>query len=260
MVLFGSMNYPKLDPLGELDRIAKQGFDFVDFTTETKSRVEYLDVKIVRNKIEDLGLKVVGSTDWRLHTGSPYPAIRKEACNEILKEIEFLAEIGAKYTTVHFDTHSSGFERELSMKRIIESFHIFAENAKEIGVTVVVENGDGTEEHINEIGLLMHEVPSVFFHIDVGHAHINGGNEGINEFIERYKDRIKHIHFSDNLGAYDEHLGMGYGDVDWERTVKLLKKIGYDSTITLETFNPKDKKDVLLDSFSKAKKIWREGI
>jgi len=254
------MNYPKLDPIGELDRIAKQGFDFVDFTTETKSRVEYLDVKIIRNKIEDLGLEVVGSTDWRLHTGSPYPAVRKESCNEILKEIEFLAEIGAKYTTVHFDTHSSGFERELSMKRIIESFHIFAENAKEIGVTVVVENGDGTEEHINEIGLLMREVPSVFFHIDIGHAHINGGNESINEFIERYKDRIRHVHFSDNSGAYDEHLGMGYGGVDWERTVKLLKKIRYDSTITLETFNPKDNKNVLLDSFSKAKKMWREGI
>jgi sugar phosphate isomerase/epimerase len=255
MVLFGSMNAPKLDPIKEVKRIAKQGFDFVDFTIETRTRVEYLDTTKTRKQIEDLGLGIVGSTDWRLPTASPYPAVRKASCNEMIQEMGCLADLGAGVMTIHFDHSSSGFERRLSLEREIESYHLFSDKAKELGVTIVVENFEGTDEHRREIGALLKATPSLFLHLDVGHTNRKGGNIGIRKFIRGYNKKIRHLHISDNHGDQDEHLGVGFGTINWGMVLRELKRIGYDETITFETFRPKG---ALLKSFSQIKKMWED--
>ena len=57
------------------------------------------------------------------------------------------------------------------------------------------------------------------------------------KFIERFPDRIDHIHISDNLGEEDNHLPVGAGTVNFHEIVKALKGIGYAKTITLEVFS-----------------------
>ena len=44
--------------------------------------------------------------------------------------------------------------------------------------------------------------------LDVAHANL-GGETGL--FLERYGDKIGHIHVSDNHGQLDEHLQLGEG-------------------------------------------------
>lgn len=74
--------------------------------------------------------------------------------------------------------------------------------------------------------------------LDIGHAHIEDakGKRAV-KFIERFPERIDHIHISDNLGGADNHLPVGAGSVNFHEIVQALKGIGYDETITLEVFS-----------------------
>ena len=66
-------------------------------------------------------------------------------------------------------------------------------------------------------------------------------------------DKIIHIHWRDNHGRKDEHLPIGEGLIDHEKTVRALKNIEYDRTITLEVFtNSNDAKS----SSDKLKIMW----
>jgi len=67
---------------------------------------------------------------------------------------------------------------------------------------------------------------------DIGHANIN---HQIQDFIARFSDKIVHIHASDNDGAGDKHLGIGYGTIDWNSVAKALAKVKYNGLIILES-------------------------
>ena len=80
--------------------------------------------------------------------------------------------------------------------------------------------------------------PSLKLTLDTGHAHIGSRGRNRNlDFIERFADRIGHVHASDNFGKEDNHLPVGAGTADFRKIVKALKGIGYDETMTLEVFS-----------------------
>lgn len=68
--------------------------------------------------------------------------------------------------------------------------------------------------------------------VDVGHSNINR-QTGL--FLNTFRDRIVHVHLSDNDGKVDQHLGLGYGTVDWKKVMGLLRKNGYDKVIVIES-------------------------
>jgi sugar phosphate isomerase/epimerase len=78
------------------------------------------------------------------------------------------------------------------------------------------------EEIHEDIGLVL----------DVGHANINGQTE---RFFKIFADRIVHIHAHDNDGRSDQHLGIGYGTIDWQKFAKTLKEISYDKIVVIES-------------------------
>jgi sugar phosphate isomerase/epimerase len=43
------------------------------------------------------------------------------------------------------------------------------------------------------------------------------------------------MHVSDNDGAYDMHLGIGYGTIDWDSVAKAVKQAKYSNVIMLES-------------------------
>jgi len=47
--------------------------------------------------------------------------------------------------------------------------------------------------------------------LDVGHANINGQ---IESFLTTFADKIVDMHVHDNYGKGDQHLGIGYGNIN----------------------------------------------
>ena len=79
--------------------------------------------------------------------------------------------------------------------------------------------------------------PGMQLVLDTGHANIGDTTaHRVLEFIERFSDRLGHLHISDNNGRADEHLPVGHGNIDFKSVVRALKSIGYAGTLTLEIF------------------------
>ncbi|MEM2971159.1 MAG: sugar phosphate isomerase/epimerase family protein [Candidatus Bathyarchaeia archaeon] len=68
--------------------------------------------------------------------------------------------------------------------------------------------------------------------LDVGHANLNGQTA---LFIKTFSNKIVHIHAHDNNGRSDQHLGIGYGTINWKSFGDMLKDIGYDKVVVVES-------------------------
>ena len=73
------------------------------------------------------------------------------------------------------------------------------------------------------------------FCLDVGHALLVG--KEIYSTIQEISRNLVALHVHDNDGAHDQHLAPYMGVLDWNRFVEGLKAIGYNKTMSFETFN-----------------------
>jgi sugar phosphate isomerase/epimerase len=78
------------------------------------------------------------------------------------------------------------------------------------------------ETSLNDVGIAL----------DVGHANLEAQTES---FLRKLPDKIVHIHVSDNTGENDQHLGVGYGRIDWQRFAETLREIAYDKKVMVES-------------------------
>jgi sugar phosphate isomerase/epimerase len=108
--------------------------------------------------------------------------------------------------------------------------------AENYGLKIAIENVpepypflmksvDDFSKFFNEIG------EDIGIVLDVGHSNINGQTE---LFLETFTDKIVHMHLSDNNGEADQHLGIGYGTVNWKRITDMIKETSYKGVAVIE--------------------------
>lgn len=73
------------------------------------------------------------------------------------------------------------------------------------------------------------------FCLDTGHLLLLG--KDIKNSMTQLGDRIEAFHVHDNNGLDDQHLAPYMGVLDWERFIEGLRAIGYNQTMSFETFN-----------------------
>lgn len=249
----GYPNHPRLDLVQEIEWTGENGFGFLDlFIEEDQAVPEKIDVDSAKASIKKHGLGIVGHTACYLPFGSAIPALRKAACDEVIASLPVFRELGAKYVTVHGNWPVSFFSVKEGIDFQVESLTCLVDAARDSGVEIMYEHIESRRDRLQVVVEIMNNVPGLLFHLDVGH--VNVGRKDPSKFIERFADRLIHVHFSDNNGLSDQHLPLGCGTVDWERVVDCLKQ-HYDGTITLEVFT-KDR-DYLLMSKSKLEELWK---
>lgn len=69
--------------------------------------------------------------------------------------------------------------------------------------------------------------------LDIGHAQYS--RAPLPQWFADLKDRIGYLHLSDNMGAFDDHLPLGQGIIDWAAADRLWKSLEKHIPITLET-------------------------
>lgn len=80
--------------------------------------------------------------------------------------------------------------------------------------------------------------PKVGICLDLGHA--NYSRACLEEWFDALHDRIGYLHLSDNTGAYDSHLPLGQGSVDWRTADRLWRTLPGPVPVTIETKTPED--------------------
>ena len=110
--------------------------------------------------------------------------------------------------------------------------------AKEYGLRIAIENlprkygsvmstSEDFKRLYSETGLT-----DIGIVLDAGHANIEAQ---IEPFLTNLGNEIYELHLSDNMGEQDQHLGIGYGKIDWESIAQSLNRINFSGTIMIES-------------------------
>ncbi len=248
------MNNPRIDPVSEIDFFALHNFDFVDLTLEfPAAHISIIDREAVLKKIKATQLGVIGHTTYYLPFASPINSVREAAIGDVIETLRFFAEAGAKLVTVHPDPGVGPIDAQTTIGLNAMSFKIISDEARKHGLTIVVENVPGMFSNPEALKEIFNQVPELGFHLDVGHAFI--GRDRFKHLLGLFKDRLLHIHLSDNRLREDDHMPLGAGNIKWEEVITSIKATGYDGTFTLEVFSV-DRRYVLA-SRDKFLELWR---
>jgi sugar phosphate isomerase/epimerase len=209
----------------------------------------------VLKALKDTGLDVVGHTAYYLPFGSPVAALREAAVRDVIACLGFLREAGASVVTVHPDPGVGPIDHSTVVSLNALSFKIISDEAAKHGMTLVAENVPGPFSSVEAIRSLLGAVPALGFHLDVGHAFIRRNR--FRQLLTAFKEKLLHVHLSDNRLRADDHMPIGAGSIAWEDVIKNIKKSGYDSTITLEVFSSDLR--YVLGSRDKVVSLWNRS-
>ena len=216
-----------------------------------------MDSAAIRAALDATGLGVVGHTAWYLPFASAVPRIRAAAIEEVVSTFPHFATVGATLVNVHPDPgwRTVGIGAEQTLAWNVTAFARLAEEAAASRLRLMVENLPHAYESVDAMRALLGAHPAIGLHLDLGHAQVRGNRTP--DYLAAFADRIAHVHLSDNTGRADDHLPLGAGRLDWKRLIRMVKRTGYDATITLEVFS--DDKDYLLASQRKLRTAWDTG-
>ncbi len=246
-MLYGAMNFPVRPLLDELESIAGMGFDYLELAMDSP-RAHHSVVSRQKNRLlESLrrhNMKIVCHLPSFLWTADLTESLRTASQNELIQSLEVAADLEPIKVVLHpsYVTGLGLFVIDQARQYAMESLEAVVSKAEELGVILCLENmfpqANGLSEP-DEFAEVLGEFPSLRLTLDTGHARIGGkGDRKTLDFIERFADRLAHVHTGDNFGKQDNHLPVGAGTTDFRKIVKALKKIGYDDTVTFEVFSP----------------------
>ena len=177
------------------------------------------------------------------------------------KKIERVLTIAGKLQAEHIVVHST-FDplnpdpryREMWLERSTDFWKSLIPIAQKNNSMVVIENiYDKTPENLIA---LINAVDSPFFKgcLDVGHANIFG-TISLVDWLEDFKKELFHLHLHDNMGATDDHLGLGEGNIDFNSFFSALGNIRHLPACTLEVLDKEQLEKSI--AFLKNMGVWR---
>ncbi len=125
-------------------------------------------------------------------------------------------------------------------KKNLESVRMLFRFAKDNGVNAVLENvmAPFVIRSVEDFKRFYEEVGEpISLVLDTGHANLTGE---LQRFLVELPEKITHVHAHDNLGKSDQHLGVGYGSIDWKKTTDLLKRVSYKEIVMIESVEHTD--------------------
>jgi len=197
-------------------------------------------VSILKNIGESYGLKYsIHAPFADINIASPSKTMLKAMLKRLEKSISCAGALNAYVWVFHpgLKTGVSMFYPGMDWLQNLKTTRLLLKTASDYGVKIAIENVPepypflmkSVEDFSRFYEELNEDVDLVF---DIGHANLNGQ---IERFLMVFAGKIVHIHAHDNNGKDDQHLGMGYGNIDWKSVANTLKRISYDKVIIIES-------------------------
>ncbi len=237
-----------------LPRIKQAGFDGIEVGIFDPSR---FDAAMVRRELNNHGLSstVVSVLPKGTSLIEDDASVRAATLDHMQRVAEATADAGAEilagplYSPVGYLPGRRRTKEEWS--NAIESYQALAPLLKGLNVTLAVEPLNRFETFFlntaADAAELMKAVnhPNVGILFDTFHANIEEKN--IASGYRTVAPWLKHVHTCEN----DRGI-PGSGHVDWPGVFQVLKEIGYDGWLTIESFG------FALPELSAAASIWRD--
>lgn len=196
--------------------------DALEYLSKEKDYVEivsegYHDIKKYGDVLDSFSLR------YSIHSpfiGLDIANIRDEIRNTSLNIIRDTIDASIKYNPLILIVHPGMIVAKHLKKDNIKAFKksilYLSELSLEYSIDIALENMPLKFLFLtqpDELGL----IDELKFCLDIGHANIT---KNIDEFL--YTD-IDHVHIHDNDGISDDHLGLGYGNIDIRSVLEKLK-------------------------------------
>jgi sugar phosphate isomerase/epimerase len=173
-----------------------------------------------------------------INVASPSKPMLNGSLKRLKQSMAYASALNGQLWVFHpgIKTGISMFYPGKDWKQNIEGIRELHKAAEEYGLDVAMENlpekygfiMKGPEDFVKFYKETSLDIDVV---LDVGHANLEGQIEA---FLRKLPDKIVHIHVSDNMGENDQHLGIGYGKIRWQRFAEILREIAYDKTVMVE--------------------------
>ena len=240
-----------------------------------------LSSTLISNVMKDLPLQKIlleemaaeGLTFMDAH--APYGPMRDLICpvaearpQMLLRQkltLQILADMGVKTITIHTgnETHYPGYDLEVMYDCMKRSLDELLPMAEKLGIVICIENiwyQINTPERL--LGIKK-EFPTDALGLcyDSGHANVmdkgrnfpdsnpfkywkDGPPQFDDRILEKMLPQVVNCHLHDNDGSEDSHLLPGEGNIDWEKTMTLLKQAPRLQVIQSEVKFPREKLSV----------------
>ncbi|RME55821.1 MAG: sugar phosphate isomerase/epimerase [Caldilineae bacterium] len=256
----GAMNDPQRNLFDEIRWIGENGFDYIDLTVEAPAAAaESTPWREVAGAIQDAGLGVICHAAPYLPIHNPSPLVRQAALDELRRTVDVAQILGAPLCTMHF----MGWPRYLRDREGYEFYRqmldILVRHGAERGVDVAMENGVDNRHQLKYFREIFQRTPGLKLLYDVGHGNLATAKSMTREYLFALRDRLAHIHMSDNNGREDLHLPFGApirGGLDLLQNLRTLRSFHYDGSITVEVFG---ERRWLLLSAQRIRDLWEEA-
>jgi len=169
----------------------------------------------------------------------PSPVLRRTILKRLEKSIIYAGQLDCRLWLFHpgLQTGVSHFYPGRDWQVNLDSVRTLLKISRKEGVEIAIENVPEpfpfVMKNVQDFSRFYDELnDDIGIVLDVAHANLN---HQIQDFVRQFPEKIVHMHVSDNDGAHDLHLGIGYGNIDWESVAKEIKKIKYGNVIMLES-------------------------
>lgn len=218
--------------LDEVMYICKLGYPFVEYSLSDPTKVEAELEKLT-------SLKELYNIDLMAHfpnEDNPFDikVLSEKFVPRMKKLLDLSSKLGIKKGTFHF-----WMDRRWASQDLVDEKISLVDNmvsyGKDRGIVLCIEN---LSERYDSFAKAFNSVPDLMMTLDIGHAQLLASRNTSFDFIDKYFNRIQHVHVHDNYGGVsvkdDLHLCLGEGIVDYPAILTALKERGYDSTISME--------------------------
>ena len=239
------------------DGLRVDGLEFYNNFADVKDPANWPKI---RRAVEDTGMVIpmmCASPDFTI----PDAALRKKEVEHEIKAIEMSAALGAKYCRVLSGQRRKDITREEGMGYVVDSINACIPTAKELGITLIIENHYKDDfwtepefaQMMDVFVDLVSRIDSPYFGVNFDPSNAIAAGEEPLELLEKVKHKVLTMHASDRYLAngtiedlrkaeggtagyvsFFKHGVIGKGLNDYDAIFKTLKDVGFDSWISIE--------------------------
>jgi sugar phosphate isomerase/epimerase len=239
------------------DGLRVDGLEFYNNFADVKDPANWPKIK---RAVEDTGMVIpmmCASPDFTI----PDAALRKKEVEHEIKAIEMSAALGAKYCRVLSGQRRKDITREEGMGYVVESINACIPTAKDLGITLIIENHYKDDfwtepefaQMMDVFVDLVSRIDSPYFGVNFDPSNAIAAGEEPLELLEKVKHKVVTMHASDRYLAngtiedlrkaeggtagyvsFFKHGVIGKGLNDYDAIFKTLKDVGFDSWISIE--------------------------
>jgi len=197
-------------------------------------------VKNLKEAAEAQNLDFVVHAPWAgINIATPSPDLRRAVLKRLTKSLVLAGQLGCRLWLFHPGSRTGlspiypGKDWQLNLESIRTLLNVARREDVEIAIENTPEPFPSLMKSVDDFHRFYEDLEDdIGMVLDVAHANLN---TQIQDFIKQFSKKIVHMHVSDNDGANDLHLGIGYGSIDWASVAKLVKEAEYGNLIMIES-------------------------